>query len=102
MMASLFEELKTSWRSLIKGLPGKRFLRHHERAQREPSVFKTVLRVGGGLVLVVVGILLWFLPGPGWLFVILGLALFAGEWRFVACWLDRAEVSLRRQMDRLR
>lgn len=34
-------------------------------------------------------------PGPGWLFMLIGLGMIAGEWLFFARLLDRVEVRLR-------
>jgi hypothetical protein len=48
-----------------------------------------------GIMLLALGVFLWFVPGPGWLFVFFGLAMFAGESRALATFLDKVELRLR-------
>src|SRR6185295_17688449 len=94
--------LTDAWRSFARDRPGARFIRHHERSQRERSVAKTALRLGVGLASTVGGVLLWFLPGPGWLLVMFGMAMLAGESRRLALYLDRMEIHLRTRLRGLR
>ena len=96
-------------RSVTKGFdlfihdkPGRRFVRHYRRLRQKRSVAKTVVRTAIGTVMTLTGVVLWFLPGPGWLFVLFGLAMFAGESRRVACILDLAEVLVRAAWRRVR
>jgi hypothetical protein len=99
MMTSLITEIKAEWHTVADSSPGRRFMNYYRRAQRSPSTAKTAVRVAIGTVLVASGVVLWFTPGPGWLFVVFGLAMFAAQSRWLARGLDHAEVAVR---DRLR
>jgi hypothetical protein len=92
---------KRGWFSFIRDQPGRRFLHHYQRSQGQRSTLQTVLRVGLGVALTAAGVVLWVLPGPGWLLVMLGMAMFAGESRIVARLLDRAELFVRARARRL-
>ena len=94
--------IRNSWRSFARDQPGQRFMHHHHRSQRERSIAKTVLRIALGTGLTVGGVLLWFLPGPGWLLIMFGMAMFASESSRLAGFLDRMEMILRAQLQRLR
>jgi hypothetical protein len=56
--------------------------------------------IAWGLLVVVGGIIAVPAPGPGWLIILLGLGVIAGESLLFARWIDQVEVSLR-QMARL-
>jgi hypothetical protein len=94
-MKSAVIGVRRGWRAFTNDPPGQRFTRHHVRSQRQRSPARTALRIGLGVVLTTGGIILWFLPGPGWLLVASGMTMFASESRLLARYLDRAEVALR-------
>ena len=75
---------------------GTRFRAHHRRQQARPRVLHTAVVIGIGLVLVAVGIVLLFLPGPGLLVAAIGLGFIAEESLLVARWLDRVDLCLTR------
>ena len=89
------QKVKEEWGRFKRDEPGKRFIGHYHRAQKNKSVGKTVLSILVGLVLLGAGIFMWFVPGPGWLFVFFGLAMFAGQSQVIARFLDRVELKLR-------
>lgn len=94
-------ELKQEWRRFKHDPPGERFEKHRQRMERQPR-WKHVLRAFAGGALVVLGIVFCFLPGPGLLGIVFGLALLAGMSRPIASRMDRAEPRLRRGVDRSR
>ena len=47
------------------------------------------IRIGGGFVLVALGIVMLFTPGPGWVAIGLGLTLLASEYAWAREWRDR-------------
>ncbi len=55
-----------------------------------------ILCVFGGFLIVVGGIIAIPGPGPGWLIILLGLWMLAGELLFFARFMDRVEVKLRK------
>ncbi|HEY2396570.1 MAG TPA: PGPGW domain-containing protein [Rudaea sp.] len=57
---------------------------------------RTLLVVGGGLILLALGMILLVLPGPGLLIAAIGAALIAGESLTVARILDRIDLGLTR------
>ena len=93
---SLAHEVRVELRRFARDPAGARFAKHHERAERKRTLTRTVVRTALGSVFTAAGVAMWFLPGPGWLFVFFGLALFAGESRWLAQALDRAELFARR------
>ena len=83
-MSDVLGKANEEWRAFIRARPGERFISRYRRSQRDPSVARRVLRVGFGLILTVGGAAMWVLPGPGWACVIVGLGMFASEWRALA------------------
>jgi hypothetical protein len=100
----MFEGLKTEWRILRDNPPGRRFqARYDYRKFDSPSPpWSKFLVAALGVVLIPVGMALWFLPGPGWLTIIAGLALLAGQSHWTSQVMDRTEVWLRKTAARLR
>ncbi len=62
----------------------------------------TLAYVGGGLVLLALGFLLIFTPGPGSVLLIAGAALLATYSRYAARLLDRLELGVRAALARVR
>jgi hypothetical protein len=92
----MIDALKRHWHGLAKERPGHRFQNHYRRAHMGGHRRNRVLRLSAGIALVVVGLILLVIPGPGTVFVILGGALLAEESSTIARLLDTAEVQLRR------
>jgi anti-sigma factor RsiW len=93
---SLWRKLKSDFRAIRHGKPGRRFLDQYERSRRREgprgSVWRTAGYVALGLLLVIGGLVLSLPPGvPGFLLWIPGLALLAARSRALAAWLDRCE-----------
>jgi hypothetical protein len=92
----VLEGLAEEWHAFRDDSPGERFENHRQRmSQRGKAVRIGALGLGG--VLFPAGIAMLFLPGPGILFAVFGLALFAGQSGFLAERLDRAEPPIRRR-----
>jgi hypothetical protein len=93
----MLETIKCSWQRFKADPPGKRF---QQQFKRRHEVARTPLQkalvLGGGVLLTAVGILLFFLPGPGVLFVLLGTVLIAQQSITVARGLDWTEIRLRK------
>lgn len=92
----MFENLKRHMRNFMSARSGTRFRVHHRRQRARPRVMHTVVVIGIGLVLIAVGFVLLFLPGPGLLTAAIGLALIAEESLMVARWLDHVDFYLTR------
>ena len=101
-MATLAQKLSKEWWLFTRDAPGQRFVNHYRRSRRDRSVGKSVVRLALGVVLTAAGVVMWFIPGPGWLFVVFGMAMFAGESRGLSGFLDGTEVSVRAQAHRIR
>ncbi|MGN6731368.1 MAG: hypothetical protein ACTHMB_05260 [Candidatus Binatia bacterium] len=93
----MFKTIKRSWQRFKADPPGQRF---QQQFKRRHEVARTPLQkafvVGGGALLTGVGIFLFFLPGPGVLFVLLGAVLIAQQSLTVARGLDGTEIRLRK------
>jgi uncharacterized protein (TIGR02611 family) len=98
----MIERLKRLWQRLIEAPPGKRFEQQYWRRQRtrKRSFLKKALFVGGGIIVTVLGILELPLPGPGTVIIIAGLGLIAQESLWLSRLLDKAELLIRRLIDR--
>jgi len=93
--------LKENWQFLRQAPAGERFVRYYKRRRerrRHPWLGK--LRLLGGVLTMIVGVVLMPAPGPGMLIVAVGAALVAGESRLFARFLDRSESRLRRWFGR--
>jgi hypothetical protein len=88
-------ELRHEWSEVRRDDPGTRFHNHWRRMTQRPAWF-AALRTGVGAALVVGGIAMLFVPGPGLLAIVFGLALLGGQSERVARVMDRAEPELRR------
>ena len=93
------ERVKESSRYFKESKPGHRFQDHHHDHQQSSSGrsrLQVILCVFGGFLIVVGGIIAVPGPGPGWLIILLGLWMLAGELLFFARSKDKVEVKLRR------
>jgi hypothetical protein len=94
----MIERAKENWRRFKQSKPGHRFQDHHHRYQRgyrSRSYLRGFLGIVWGLLVVVGGIVAVPAPGPGWLIILLGLGMIAGESLSFAHSVDRVEVGLR-------
>lgn len=95
----LRDKVKENWRCFKESKPGHRFQDHYHDHQRSSSGryrLEVILCIFGGFLIVVGGIIAVPGPGPGWLIILLGLWMVAGELLFFARYMDRVEVKLRR------
>jgi hypothetical protein len=91
--------IKQSWRKFKEGRPGHRFHEFYEYMQRKRegrSAAWHVVPIGLGTLLLVGGVAIGWLPGPGGFIAVFGVALLATEFEFLARWLDRAELGVRK------
>lgn len=85
------------FKNLSRGRPGHRFQDRYARRRDVPcGSLRKWATVIGGVVVVLIGIVLLPLPGPGMLVVFAGGALMADHSLFVARLLDRVELGLRK------
>ena len=94
----MFSSLKKEWRELWKGRPGHRFQDRYKRYQRKsvddqpwPRRF---LQPAAAILLLLAGVILCFIPGPGLPLVLAGAALLANRSRTVARAMDWTESKL--------
>jgi len=93
----LIARLKSGWRELRRGSPGRRFQERYARQQqagRCGALAKWCI-IGGGLLVVLAGVVLLPLPGPGMVIVAFGALMIAGQSRATARALDRLELRAR-------
>ena len=87
----MFDSLKRRTRRFMTAPSGTRFRAYHERLAQRPNLMRTLLVVGGGLILLALGMIMLVLPGPGLLVAAIGAGLIAGESMWVARLLDRID-----------
>jgi hypothetical protein len=83
------------WKRLVHGRPGRRFLDFHQaRCKRRAGGWplERVLTLVVGTLLLVGGLAIGWLPGPGGFIGIFGAALLGVEWLRIARLLDRCEM----------
>lgn len=98
LIHAMFETIKDDLRQLKGGEPGSRFCDFYDFRQlhRRPGFSPArIVTIAIGLVLVVGGAAIGWLPGPGGFVAIFGLALLAQEFRPMAVALDWIEPQLR-------
>jgi hypothetical protein len=100
-MASTIDNVKREWRAFKHDEPGVRFQHQHDRMQKKAHSIR-IAQAAAGLILTIAGIVLLFVPGPGLLVMVFGLALLAGLSNALAKLLDRAEPPLRHEAQLLR
>ncbi len=93
---SVIDRVKKEWRAFEHDEPGERFQHQHDRMQECSRALRVAQGIAG-VLLVLAGIVMLFVPGPGLLVMLFGFALLAGLSRTLAKLLDRAEPALRRQ-----
>jgi len=94
----MFDQLKKNWDIFKQSEPGKRFKdRYHRRSEKRhrDSKIKVLLNISIGIVIIIIGMIFWFIPGPGWLMIFIGAAIIAGESIITARFLDYIEVKIR-------
>ncbi len=94
----MIEKAKEHWQRLKESKPGHRFKDHyHQRQQSRSGGFslRAVFVMSLGTLVLLGGLIGVPGPGPGWLIILLGLGMFAGESKLIARLLDWVEVKLR-------
>lgn len=87
----MFSNLRQQLQRFLAAPSGTRFRRQHHRRQLRPHLLRTLLAIGGGLLLIPLGVAMLVLPGPGLLVVLIGAGFIAGESLIVARLLDRLD-----------
>lgn len=101
----MFESIKAGWREFAAQTPGHRFQKRYRRSRNPDFPRGTVRRIVAltiGIVLILAGLVMLVIPGPGLLAMIIGLGFFAEESLWLAKLLDAMELWLRRTWTRLR
>jgi hypothetical protein len=97
----MFTHMKDRWRELKSYAPGERFEKFHVSEQHRARWIK-IAYVATAVVLLPIGVLFAFIPGPAVLFFALSAALFATQSLWFARLLDRAELALHKAWLNLR
>jgi uncharacterized protein (TIGR02611 family) len=101
----VISRIRTRWRKVKKSPPGKRFQERYFRLQQKPnrkSVYRKVFNIILGVATIFLGIIFWFIPGPGWVIIFIGATLLSGESLILARALDWLEVNIRKLYAKLK
>lgn len=98
----MFETLKRNARDFAQTRSGTRFQTRFRNRSPKRNRWHVMFTVAVAIVLIPIGILLLFLPGPGMVFLLFAALLIAGESLLAARALDRADLALTRLWSRLR
>ena len=91
------DALQAEWKVFAASTPGKRFQeRYHRKRDAERPAWQKLVSPVLGLVIVVSGLILLPAPGPGIPIVLIGFALVAEHFLWVAKLLDQSEPPLRK------
>lgn len=94
-------KLAAEWHAFRADGPGERFRHHYDRSQQNSRAARAA-RTLVGILLVAIGIVLLFIPGPGLLVALFGFALLSSQSHVLARALDGAETRGRRVAERVR
>jgi hypothetical protein len=97
--AVMFSSLKRQWLELRNGRPGHRFRAQFERRKRataDKSWLRRSLPILAASILLLVGVALCLVPGPGVPLIVVGASVLAEQSRPVALLLDWLELKLRK------
>lgn len=86
--------LAHEWHLFKTDVPGRRFRNHKKRMEHQPTALKVALLVLG-ILLLAAGVFFCFIPGPGTPLIVMGLALIAARWAWLAHKLDHGEPKAR-------
>lgn len=92
----VLQALKKQWRELASAPVGHRFQTHYRRKHQRGRSSHRIGKLFLGITLVVAGVLLLFIPGPGSVLIVIGAALLGEESLVIARWLDALEIRLRK------
>jgi uncharacterized protein (TIGR02611 family) len=91
--------VKEHWNELKSSRPGRRFQERYERRKKEHRGsfhWGRWLNIIGGTLVVLMGVFMLAVPGPGMLVAVVGLSLLGSEFLTLARFLDWSEVKLRK------
>ncbi len=94
----MIEQAKQNWYEFKRSQPGYRFQERYNRRQQTtsgPFDPKNLLYIAVGVLIVVVGVLLAPIPGPGGVIAFVGLAFIGAEFLPIARALDWGELRVR-------
>lgn len=91
----MLEKWKKTWKTFESAPSGERFERIYRRRKTSGSPALRVGLIVAGIILIVGGVVLLAIPGPGLLVIAFGGALIAQQFLFVARAFDWLEVRLR-------
>jgi len=90
------QRLKHEWQMLVKSPPGRRFIdRYHRRRHQHSTQVGRALSIFIGVAFLMAGLVMLFVPGPGTVALLIGLALLAEESQLMARFLDWLELKIR-------
>ncbi len=95
----MLERWKTKWEYLKASKPGERFQDYYYRRQKKRGnrpQLKKLMTIASGIVIILIGVVFWFIPGSGWVIIIIGTGVIAGEARSIARFMDWCEVKIRK------
>lgn len=97
------ESLRDQWRRFAALPSGQRFQQRYRKQREKPAgMLRKIIMIAAGLALIVVGLAMIVLPGPGLLAIIVGAALIAEESLVAARVLDRIDLWISRRIARWR
>jgi hypothetical protein len=99
----MFDRLKEQWKQFVALPSGRRFVtRNRLRRERASGLARKIVVISLGGIVLLVGVAMLVLPGPGILVMIIGAAFIAEESLIAARLLDRCDIWIARRIVRWR
>jgi uncharacterized protein (TIGR02611 family) len=95
----MLASVKKHWHELKRSRPGHRFQERYERRKKEHHGsfhWARWLNIIGGTLVILAGVFMLAVPGPGMLVAVVGLSMLGSEFLTLARFLDWSEVKLRK------
>ena len=91
----MLEVMRGKWRGFARAKPGRRFQNRYDRLHSESGLGHKLLVIGAGVILILAGVVLLVVPGPGIIVAAIGGMMLAEESKTAARALDWLETRLR-------
>jgi hypothetical protein len=87
----MFDRLRQQFRAFTQQPSGTRFEHRYRLRQNRPHRLRSVVTVGAGCLLILFGIVMLVLPGPGLIAIVIGAGMIGGESLLAARLFDRVD-----------
>ena len=98
----MFNKIINQWHTIRNSPPGQRFQERYRQQQAKRTAGSHVKKhaaMFSGCAIILFGMFLWFIPGPGWITIFVGAGVIAGESISIARILDWVDYKISYLLD---